>query len=117
MDSDPADNLEERIKSLQNEVKEITTSATIPVEKETKQFVFNFDMLNSAIVSYVILPFLILAVLFAWKPSLLLEDITDKTNEKKLSYKKLIVATIVSTIVIKTIIIIGVTVYKNQMTT
>ena len=120
MDPDPADNLEERIKSLQDEVREITKStesSTIPIEKETKHFVFNFDMLNSSIVTYVILSFLILAVLFAWKPSLLLEDDTDKTNEKKLSYKKLIVATIVSTILIKTIIIIVVIVYKNQMKT
>lgn len=119
MDQDSADNLEERIKSLQDEVREITkttVSSTIPIEKETKHFVFIFDVLNSTIVSYVILPFLILAVLFAWKPSLLLQDITDKTNEKKLSYNKLIVATIISTIAIKTIFILVVIVYKNQMT-
>ena len=45
-----------------------------------------------------------------------MDDITDKTNiiEKKLSYKKLIVATIVSSVVVKTISIVALLVYKNK---
>ena len=109
------DDLEQKIKSLQNEVNQITSSgSTNSVKKETKQFAFNFDMLNTSIISYAIIPCLIAAVLFASKPSLLLEDNTSKTNDRKFSYKKLIVATIISTIAIKTIIIVGVIVYKNQ---
>lgn len=97
------DDLEEKIESLEKEVHSITTTNT--VKKETKQFNF-----NSSIVIYFILPFLIFIVLFAWKPSLLLED---KRNERKLNHKKLIVATIVLTIIINTIITLGVIVYKN----
>jgi hypothetical protein len=108
------DDLEQRIKSLQEEVSQITSPTTSKttnhVKEETKQF--NFNMFKSSIASYLILPFLIFIVLFAWKPSILLED---KTNEKKLSHKKLIVATIVSTIAINTIIIFGVIVYKNRI--
>lgn len=99
------DDLEEKIESLQKEVNQITRTNT--VKEETKQFNF-----NSSIVIYFIVPFLIFIVLFAWKPSLLLED---KTNEIKLSHKKLIVATIVLTIAINTIIILGVIVYKNRI--
>ena len=103
------DDLEENIESLQKEVNQITSSSTInPVKEEIKQFNLNLSILN-----YVILPFLIFIVLFAWKPSLLLED---NTNERKLSHKKLIVATIVLTIAINTIIILVVIVYKNTIT-
>ena len=109
------DDFEEKIDSLQKEVNQISSSNTSTinnsVKKETKQFDFNFNMLNSGIVRYVILPFLILIVLFTWKPSLLLNDNTD---ERKLNNKKLIVATIVLTISINTIIIIGDNVYKNK---
>jgi hypothetical protein len=109
------DDLEENINILQEEVMKMTSSSTKinDVKKENDKFVFNFGIVNSAIVSYVILPFLILAVLFVSKPSLLLEDNTDKTTEKKLSYKKIIVATIVLTIAINTIITIGLILYKN----
>ena len=103
------DDIEENINILQEEVMKITSSTT--EKKENNQF--DFNIVNSGIVSYVILPFLILAVLFVSKPSLLLEDITDKTNDKKLSYKKILVATIVLTIAINTIITISVIVYKN----
>jgi Mn2+/Fe2+ NRAMP family transporter len=110
------DDLEEKIKSLQDEVNQITltNSTTSPttnvIKEETKQF--DFKMFKSSIASYLILPFLIFIVLFTWKPSILLED---KTNDKKLSNKKLIVATIVSTIAINTIIIFGVILYKNRI--
>jgi hypothetical protein len=108
------DDFEKKIDSLQEEVNQITSpttsTTTNPVKEENKQF--NFNMFNSSIASYLILPLLIFIVLFALKPSILLED---KTNEKKLSHKKLIVATIVSTIAINTIIIFGLIVYKNRI--
>ena len=110
------DDLEERINSLQEEVTKIKSSTTSTTTNSIKKETNHFDIVNSAIVSYVILPFLILVVLFVSKPSLLLEDITDKTNEKKLSYKKIIVATIVLTIALNTIITVSLIVYKNQMT-
>ena len=103
------DDFEEKIESLEKEVHQITSiTTTNTVKKETKQFNF-----NSSIVIYFILPFLIFIVLFAWKPSLLLEDKRNERNERKLNHKKLIVATIVLTIIINTIIILGVIVYKN----
>jgi len=102
------DDFEEKIESLQKEVNQITISSiTNPVKEETKQFNF-----NSSIIIYFILPFFILIVLFVWQPSLLLED---KINERKLSHKKLIVATIVLTISINTIIILGFIIYKNRI--
>jgi magnesium-transporting ATPase (P-type) len=98
------DDLEEKIESLQKEVNQITISSiTNPVKEETKQFNF-----NSSIIIYFILPFFIFIVLFVWQPSLLLED---KTHERKLSHKKLIVATIL----INTIIILGFIIYKNRI--
>jgi hypothetical protein len=100
------DEFEEKIESLQKELNQITNSTTSTIKEETKEF----NMLKSRIITYVILPFLILIVLFAWKPSLLLDD---NKIEKKLSHTKLIVATIVLTIVINIIITFGVIVYKK----
>lgn len=102
------DEFEEKIESLQKELNQITNSTTSTIKEETKEF--NFNMLKSRIITYVILPFLILIILFAWKPSLLLDD---NKIEKKLSHTKLIVATIVLTIVINIIITFGVIVYKK----
>lgn len=112
------DDLEKRIDSLQEEISQITSSTTStttnPVKKETKQFVFNFNMFKSSIAGYLILPFLIFIVLFYWRPSILLDN---KNNEKKLNHKKLVVATIVLTIAINTIIIFGIIIYKNRIAT
>jgi hypothetical protein len=61
------DDFEEKIESLQKELNQITNSTTSIIKEETKEETkeFNFNMLKSRIISYVILPFLILIVLFA----------------------------------------------------
>ena len=104
------DYFEDTINNLEQEVSELSnTNQPKSIKKENKHNIFNFDMLNLRIVSYAILPCLILAFFFAWKPSFLFEDIIDKQNihTRKLSYKKLIVATIVvSSVIIISILFI-----------
>lgn len=109
--------LEQKIKRLQDEVRELTTNTTETTSKVVKKKDNHFDILNLPIVSYVVLPFVIMVLLFAFKPYFIFEDVIDSTNVfvKKISYKKLIVATIVCSALLKTISIIGVLVYKNRI--
>uniref|UniRef100_A0A6C0H344 Uncharacterized protein n=1 Tax=viral metagenome TaxID=1070528 RepID=A0A6C0H344_9ZZZZ len=109
------DDIDDRIKNLQYEVNQLTNTNTT-IKKESNPYKINTEALNSPIISYGILPCAILILLFAWKPRFIMDDITNKTNiiEKKLSYKKLIVATIVASVVVKTISVVALLVYKNK---
>ena len=113
------DDFEDRIQSLQDDINQLsevskTTKNTQSVKNKYKFTLMNFDIINLPIVYYLIIPCLILFFLLSWKPNFVMEDISLKQTEKKVNYKKLVIATFIGTLIIKTISIIYVFVYKNK---
>jgi hypothetical protein len=102
------DEIDATIKSLHEKVNQITitstsTSTSTIVSADAKNTsVFSSSILKSRIIYYCVIPLIIFLLLLFWKPWFIMEDISidGKLPEKKLSYKKLFIATFIVTFII-----------------
>ena len=105
--------LDSKIKTLHEKVSEITTT-NVKSSILNKQSAFlTMNSIKSPVVYYGIIPVFILLLFFFCKPSFIMENISidGKLPEKRLSYKKLIIATIIVTAIIS--IVVFIYLYKN----
>lgn len=102
--------MDEQIRILQDKVNQITLS-TVKSENcivsSSGSFLHGYK-LNSPLVYYGSVPCLIIIILLIYKPLFVMEDISidGKFPEKRLSYKKLLIATVIGTTLIAIIIFI-----------
>ena len=100
------DEIDATIKSLHEKVNQITTTSTSTstiVSADAKNTsVFSSSILKSRVIYYGIIPLTMFLLLLFWKPWFIMEDISidGKLPEKKLSYKKLFIATFIVTFII-----------------
>ena len=98
------DEIDATIKSLHEKVNQITTTSTSTIvsadAKNTS--VFSSSILKSRVIYYGVIPLTMFLLLLFWKPWFIMEDISidGKLPEKKLSYKKLFIATFIVTFII-----------------
>ena len=105
--------LDSKIKMLHEKVSEITTT-NVKSSILNKQSAFlTMNSIKSPVVYYGIIPVFILLLFFFCKPSFIMENISidGKLPEKRLSYKKLIIATIIVTAIVY--IVVFVYLYQN----
>ena len=105
--------LDSKIKTLHEKVSEITTTNVKSSILTKKSAFLSMNVIKSPVVYYGIIPVFILLLFFFWKPSFIMENVSidGKIPEKRLSYKKLIIATIIVTAIIY--IVIFVYLYQN----
>ena len=98
------------IKSLHEKVNQITTttSAFVVTRNTSSESIFSGSILKSPIIYYGAVPLTILIILFFWKPSFIMENVSidGKLPEKKLIYKKLFMSTLIVTIIIAAVFFI-----------
>jgi hypothetical protein len=102
--------MDEKIKILQDKVNQITLSneKCLPSSSGCSSSSF-FPKFNYPVIYYYgAIPCLILIILFIYKPMFVMEDVSidGKFPEKRLSYKKLLVATVVATAILCVIIFV-----------
>lgn len=105
--------LDSKIKMLHEKVSEITkTNVKIGILNNQSAFL-TMNVIKSPVVYYGIIPLFILLLFLFLKPSFIMENISidGKLPEKRLSYKKLIIATIIVTAIIS--IVVFIYLYKN----
>lgn len=109
--------LDAKIKMLNEKVSEIT-STNLKSGGLNKQSAFlTLNVIKSPFVYYGSIPLVILLIFFFWKPGFIMQNVSidGKLQEKRLNYKKLIIATIiVSSIIFITFFVYS---YKNKKTT
>jgi len=99
--------MDEKIKILQDKVNQITLSNENRITSSSgcsSSFLPKFNV----VYYYAAIPCLILIILFIYKPKFVMEDISidGKFPEKRLSYRKLFIATIVATAILCVIIFV-----------
>jgi hypothetical protein len=112
MDDSDCD-LDSKIKMLNEKVSEITRTNVKSDNGNNQSAFLTINVIKSPVVYYGIIPVFIMLLLFFLKPSFIMEKISidGKLPEKKLSYKKLIIATIIVTAII--CIVVFIYLYKN----
>lgn len=105
--------LDSKIKTLHQTVSEITKTNVKSGSLNNQSAFLTINSIKSPVVYYGVIPIFILLVFLFWKPSFIMENISidGKLPEKRLSYKKLILATIIVTAIIY--ILVFVYLYKN----
>ena len=109
--------LDAKIKMLNEKVSEIT-STNLKNSGLNKQSSFlTLNVIKSPFIYYGVIPLVILLIFFFLKPGFIMQNVTidGKITEKRLNYKKLIIATIIVTSII--FISFFVYSYKNKKTT
>jgi hypothetical protein len=112
MDDSDCD-LDSKIKMLHEKVSEITRTNVKSDNVNNQSAFLTINVIKSPVVYYGIIPICILLLFLFFKPSFIMENISieGKLPEKRLSYKKLIIATIIATAIIS--IVVFIYLYKN----
>lgn len=94
--------LDSKIKMLYEKVSELTTTNVKSGILNNQSAFLTMNVIKSPVVYYGIIPIFILLLFLFLKPSFIMENISidGKLPEKRLSYKKLIIATIIATAII-----------------
>lgn len=105
--------LDSKIKMLHEKVSEITKTNVKSGNVNNQSAFLTINVIKSPVVYYGIIPICILLLFLFLKPSFIMENISidGKLPEKKLSYKKLIIATIILTAIIY--IVVFIYLYRN----
>ena len=105
--------LDSKIKMLYEKVSELTTTKVKSGILNNQSAFLKMNIIKSPVVYYGIIPICILLLFLFLKPSFIMENISidGKLPEKRLSYKKLIIATIIATAIIS--IVVFIYLYKN----
>jgi len=94
-------NLEEKIKKLEEQVNNFSNNSEVS-KKITNTPLFLKLNTKYYVYCYVAVPIVIFIILFIWSPKIITRKISidGEIPKKKLSFKKLLIATIISTLLI-----------------